>query len=263
MKRGVPVVYNDRDTFLHRRDPRVKLLLFVMLMTMLYLTPSWQWMLGLLILGAIMSAIARVPPLWLAVLLAFQIPQMTTYLAVPALTRMAAGHGAFAGGFDFALKVSLSWPAAVLVSLSIFTTMRLSEIGDGLRGLGVPEVAVFTFEYTILLFYLTLSDFWRIVDAVKLKGVHVETRNPLRLVKGIPQVAIQMLFSVLRRSKTMMAVMKMRGYSFSSTQREHRTEFSFDRLDAALLLLAVSVVSVTAGVRFEVLALPTHPLPIG
>jgi len=52
------------------------------------------------------------------------------------------------------------------------------EITDGLRGPGVPEFVCFTLEYVFLLFYVTISDLFRIIDGMKVKGLGIETRNP-------------------------------------------------------------------------------------
>lgn len=45
MATGVPVLYQERDTVMHRRDPRVKMLLFALLFVFLFIAPTWQWML--------------------------------------------------------------------------------------------------------------------------------------------------------------------------------------------------------------------------
>lgn len=250
MKRRVPVIFNDVDSFFHRRDPRAKWLLYAMLMVMLYLTPTWEWMAGLALVGAAMVIVARVPTFWVGVLLLLQVPNMLSFLVFPALMNVVRGQPPLAGDFDFVLRLILSWPAALFVSASLFTSMRITELTDGLRGLGVPEVAVFTFEYVILLFYVSIHDFYRIFDATKLKGVEVETRNPITIIRALPKLALPMFFTVLRRSNTMMAVMKMRGYAFSSEGRELRTEFSFDGGDVALVVGGLVVVAVTGAVNF-------------
>ncbi|WP_435178874.1 energy-coupling factor transporter transmembrane component T family protein [Halorussus sp. AFM4] len=258
MKRRVPVVYNDVDSPLHRRDPRAKLALFALLVSLIYVAPTWHWILGLAVLGLGMAAVARVPVKWVAVLLALQVPQALSFLAFPALERMAAGQPAFGGSFDYALKITLSWPAALFLSASIFTTMELTELTDALRALGVPEVAVFTVEYVFLLFYVTISDLYRVLDAMKVKGLEIETRNPITLARNLPGVGIPMFLTVLRRSNTMMAVMKMRGYSFTG-DRELRTELEFGVGDAVLVLLGVAVLATSAAVRVGWATVPVLP----
>ncbi|MFB6194377.1 MAG: energy-coupling factor transporter transmembrane protein EcfT [Halobaculum sp.] len=255
MKRRVPVITTEHDTFLHRRDPRVKWLTLLTLMSLVYLAPSWQWMAAVAVVGLGMAVVARVPAKWMAILLGLQIPQIVTFLAFPAVARWLTGQPPLQGGFGFSLKVVFSWPAALFIGASIFTTMELTELTDGLRGLGAPELLVFTFEYVFLLFFITLSDFYRMVDAMKTKSVNVDTKNPLTLAANLPKLGIPMIIGLLRRSNTMMAILKMRGYSFTE-RPELRTETKFDAGDATLLVAAVAVVAYTAAVRFDLLVGP-------
>lgn len=258
MEYRVPVIYNEGDTVFHRRDPRAKLVTFVLLMALLYVAPTWEWILALGILGGVMVMVARVPWRFISVLLALQFLQALSFLAFPAVMRMLSGRGAFAGTFDTALKFSLSWPAALFISASLFTTMELTELTDGLRGLGVPEIAVFTIEYVFLLFYVTISDLYRVADAMKLKGLHIETPNPVTLARNLPALGIPMFVSVLDRATTMMAVLEMRGYDFRE-RRALRTDLKFDAGDALFVLFGATVLGVTAAVRLGWLAVPVLP----
>jgi energy-coupling factor transport system permease protein len=261
MNRRVPVVYNDRDTWLHRRDPRVKLGVFALLLLYLYVAPTWEWMLAMVAVGVGLVVVARVPPKWIGALLLLQATNVLGILAFPAIERMAAGGAAFGGDFDFGLKLAFSWQAALLVSASLFTTMELTEITDSLRSLGIPELVCFTLEYVLLLFYLTISDLFRIADAMKVKGLGIETRNPVRFARNVPSLAVPMFMSVLQRSNTMMSVLTMRGYSFSNDGRELRHQFRFDAGDALLLATSAVVLSVAAAVNFGFLAVPVLPSP--
>ena len=261
MKRRVPVVYNDRDTWFHRRDPRAKLGVFVLMLLYLYTAPTWEWMLAMVVIGFGLVLAARVPPLWIGALLALQIPNILGILAFPAIQRMATGGSAFGGNFDFGLKLALSWQAALLISASLFTTMELTEITDGLRGLGVPELVCFTLEYVLLLFYITISDLFRIMDAMKVKGLEIETRNPITFALNAPSMAVPMFMSVLQRSNTMMSVLTMRGYSFSNEGRELRHELKFDAGDTLLLVSSVVILIGTATVNFGFFSVPVLPSP--
>ncbi|WP_435195487.1 energy-coupling factor transporter transmembrane component T family protein [Natronomonas sp. EA1] len=261
MKRRVPVIYNDRDTWVHRRDPRAKLGLFVLLLSYLYLAPTWEWMLAMVAVGFGLAIVARVPPIWIGALLLLQVPNVLGILAFPAIERMATGGSAFGGDFDFGLKLAFSWQAALLVSASLFTTMELTEITDGLRGLGVPELVCFTLEYVLLLFYVTISDLFRIMDGMKVKGLELETRNPIRFARNVPSLAVPMFMSVLRRSNTMMSVLTMRGYSFRNEDRELRHTLKFDAGDALLVTGGVVLLAVTALANLGYLNVPVLPSP--
>lgn len=261
MKRRVPVIYNDRDTWFHRRDPRAKLGVFVLLLLYLYTAPTWEWMLAMVLIGLGLVVVARVPPLWIGALLALQVTNILGILAFPAIERMATGGTAFGGNFDFGLKLAFSWQAALLISASLFTTMELTEITDGLRELGVPELVCFTLEYVFLLFYVTISDLFRILDGMKIKGLDIETKNPIKFALNMPSLAVPMFMSVLQRSNTMMSVLQMRGYSFSNENRELRHDLKFDAGDAILFGSGVVVLATTAAANFGFVSVPILPSP--
>ena len=227
----------------------------------MYLAPTWEWMLAMVIVGVGLVIVARVPPLWIGALLALQVTNVLGILAFPAIERMATGGTAFGGDFDFGLKLAFSWQAALLISASLFTTMELTEITDGLRGLGVPELVCFTLEYVFLLFYVTISDLFRIMDGMKVKGLGIETKNPIKFARNMPSLAVPMFMSVLQRSNTMMSVLTMRGYSFSNEDRELRHELKFDLGDALLFGTGMVVLSGTIAVNLGYLTVPLLPSP--
>lgn len=108
MKRRVPVIYNDRDTWVHRRDPRAKLFVFVLMLLYMYLAPTWEWMVAMVVVGLGLAVVARVPPLWIGALLLLQVPNVLGILAFPAIQRLVTGGSAFGGSFDFGLKLAFS-----------------------------------------------------------------------------------------------------------------------------------------------------------
>lgn len=258
MNRRIPVLYNDADTWFHRRDPRAEFLFLASMFLGIYFVPSWQMMGVYALLAFGMVVLARVPWKYVAVLLLLQIPNVLTYLGFPVVSNVIAGAPAFTGEYGFFFKIVLSWQAALFLGIIAFTTMKITEFTDGLRGLGVPEVAAFTIEYIFLLLYFTLSDFWRIVDAMKLKGLKLETHNPVTLASTIPKMVIPFFITVLRRANTMMAVLKMRGYSFR-TSGERRTDLKFDGADALLVILGGGVVVFIVALQFDWVTLAWLP----
>ncbi|MFB6069119.1 MAG: energy-coupling factor transporter transmembrane protein EcfT [Halobacterium sp.] len=254
----IPILYNDYDTWMHRRDPRAKILMFAALTSVIYVAPTWEWMAALAVVGLGLAALARVHPKWLAALWAIQIPNLLGIVAFPAAQRMLAGRAAMAGSFDVGLKLAFSWTAATFVFAGVVTTMRVTEFTDALRGLKVPEFVCFTIEYIFLLLYVVLDDVYRIADAMKAKGVALESRHPVRLLRAVPKLAIPSLFAVLRRSNTMMGVLKMRGYPLDDIH-ESRTELRFGAGDAALVAAGVGVFAVAALANFGVVSVPVLP----
>lgn len=246
----IPVLYTEKDTFLHRRDPRAKWLLFLMLVLFLYTAPSWPWMVGMAAVGLGIAAVARLSWRWLLVLWLLQLPNFLALIVIPAARDLLTGDvQPFDGTLAFGLRLGFAWSAALFVSIGLFSTMDIDEMTDGLRGLKVPEVVCFTFGYAFLLLYTSLSDVFRIVDAMNVKGVKLATKNPLRLVPNLARLMIPVIFTIVRRASTMAAVLEMRGHSF--TERPKRPQVHrFGGPDAALLASGLLILILAAGARF-------------
>ncbi|AHY48236.1 Cobalt transport protein (plasmid) [Rubrobacter radiotolerans] len=250
MKLRVPVLYTEKDTFFHRRDPRAKWLLFACALAMLYAAPGWPWMVGLALAGLGIAVVAKVSWRWLLVLWLFQLPNFFALVIVPASRELLAGDiNLFEGSLAFGLQLGFAWSAALFVSISLFSTMDIDEMTDGLRGLKVPEVVCFTFGYAFLLLYTSLADVFRILDAMSVKGVFLRTKNPLRFVANLARLMVPVLFTVIRRASTMMAVLEARGFSFTERPKR-KVEHRFGLLDAGLVACGVLAVGVALSARF-------------
>lgn len=254
MSLRVPVLYHEKDTFLHHRDPRAKLLLFVVLVGVLYTAPTWPWMLALTFLGLFMAGVARVSWRWLLVLWLLQLPNFLALVIIPATRDVLAGDiQPFDGNLAFGLKLGFAWSAALFVSISLFTTMDIDDMTDGLRGLKLPEFFCFTFGYAFLLLYTSLSDVFRIVDAMSVKGVSLRTRNPFRFVGNLARLMVPVIFTTVRRANTMMGVLQMRGFSF--TKRPKRPyRHSFGPLDGTVVTLGVLVFGLALAARLGLIS---------
>lgn len=253
----VPVLATDHDTFLHRRDPRVKWLVFALLVAFLYIAPTWEWMVAMAVLGLLLGYVGRTSKKLLLVLWLLQVPNLLGLVIIPVLNELLArGEVVLDGGLQYSLKLGFAWSAALFMSIAIFSTMQIEELVDGLHGLRLPSVVGFTFGYAFLLLYTSVSDLFRIADALKVKGVELESRNPLRLLASVPRLFLPALFTVARRANTMMAVLQMRGYS--PTLRGGRRSLGRpEPADLALLAGAVAFVGAALGDRLGVFSLAT------
>jgi energy-coupling factor transport system permease protein len=230
MATAVPMLYQERDTVIHRRDPRVKMLLFALLFVFLFVAPTWQWMLVPTVLGLLLALVARTPWKWLAVFWLIHVPSFLVIVGLPAAKLLLAGQFAINDDLAGGLKLLLAWSGAIFVSISLFSTMDSEDITQGLRGLGVPRVAACAVGLSYRLLFFTLRDILQIADAMQIKGVDLETRHPVRLVRHVLQLSFPILFAVVRQAPILMAALEMRGF----LQPRQRQAWTFDSGDVAL-----------------------------
>jgi energy-coupling factor transport system permease protein len=155
------------------------------------------------------------------------------------------GNGAWDSSLESSLRMALAWIGAVSLLTSLFWTMRLEEFTDALRGLRVPKTVAFAFDYAFRLLYASLHGIFAIIDALKLKGLELETKNPFTLLARLPKVMVPAVFTIVRRAAAMMAVLRMRGV----TTGAGRPTLTLRRLRVAdVAFLAVGLLAVAAAV---------------
>jgi energy-coupling factor transport system permease protein len=208
----VPILYRERDTVIHRRDPRVKMALFALLFVFLFVAPTWQWMLVASVLGLTMAIVTRTPWKWLLALWLIHLPSFIVIVGIPAGKLLFEEGLEMSEDIEEGLRLVLAWSGAIFVSLSLFSTMDSDDVTNGLWGLGTPAVAAFAVGLTYRLLYVTLNDILQIADAMKLKGIDLETKNPFRFVWNALQLSLPVLFTVVRRAPVLMAALEMRGF---------------------------------------------------
>lgn len=245
MPQTVPVLYRDRDTVVHRRDARVKVLTFGLLFLFAFIAPTADWMLVLLIGGLLLAVLARTPWRWLLVLWAIQVPTFLALILIPGWGALTSGNWAeLATVAAEQLRLILAWTGTILVSVSLFSAIDPDDLARGLRGLGLPAVAAFAVGLSYRLLYTTLSEVLQVAEVMRLQGVRLDWRRPIRPIRPIRfvrdalQVSLPVLFIVVRRAPLLMSTMRMRGFA---------TEANLGRLGAADMAFVAVVVAAVAG----------------
>jgi energy-coupling factor transport system permease protein len=251
----VPVIQTERQSFMHRRDPRVKVALFILLIVFIYAAPNWLWMLGMVGIGVALAFLSKAPARWLTVLLLLQIPNVIGLIVIPAAGQLLEGDFAFDERMQFGVKLALAWIAAILIGVSLISSMEIDELVEGLKGIGIPKRFAFVVGYAFLLIYLGINDILRIADAMRLKGAELIIRRPLRFVLDLIRMSPPIIFTVVRRGADMAAALDLRGFS-ASEDRVRRARLKFDFADATALACGLLIVGYAGAVRAEIVPPP-------
>lgn len=214
MASSIPVIYQDKNTFLHRRDPRVKIILFVTLLAYILTAPSWEWMAIALILSLFLAVIARAPRGWIFVLWAIHIPAFLVVFSVPLI--QSGIQGDFSNFFETAkgtLRLVLAWTTAILLSVTLFSATSASGVAQGIRGLRLPPVIALSFQLAYRLLYASMNQAIQISKGMRLKGVGLNPKRPLRFIGNSFRVAIPVTVAVIKNAPTLMCAIQMRGIS--------------------------------------------------
>ena len=249
--RRVPLFYTDHDTFLHRLDPRAKVLWLLFVVLFLFSAPPMSWMVAFAVVGVVTAAVARVPAKWLAVVLLIQVPNIIGFIVIPLVAGVLAGDVSLTSDVRFGVRLGAAWLGAVAVFAGLFSTMRIDQFTDGMRGVGAPKVVANAFGYAFRLLYNSIDDLLRIVDGLRIRGLDLDTRNPLALVRRVPTVLVPAVATVARRSSAMMSTLRLRGFTVAGG---NRPVIALGRIGVAeVVFVAAGLLAVLAGIeqRFD------------
>ncbi|MEO1044772.1 MAG: energy-coupling factor transporter transmembrane component T [Pseudomonadota bacterium] len=230
----VPTLHTGRDNFWRRRDPRVKWALFFIYILLIYLAPDWRWMAAASAAGFVIALTAQAPVGWLLLMLMIQIPNVTGLVIIP----MLGSDFSFNDEFRFGLHMGFGWIAAILIGISLFSTMDVDELVQGLRGLGLPAQFAFVVGYAFVLVYLSFTDLSRIYDSMRLKGMELRWRQPIGSLRNLMTMFIPALITIVRRGGTMAVALEARGFDAKSVMTA-RSE-KIDSADIAVLTAGIA-----------------------
>ncbi|MEO1729667.1 MAG: energy-coupling factor transporter transmembrane component T [Pseudomonadota bacterium] len=231
-----------RPSFWRGRDPRTKWLIFILFLVSIYIVPSWEWMLGATLLGLVIAITARAPLGWLALMLLIHTPTILALVVIPAL----GSDFALNAEFEFGLRISLGWVAAILIGVGLFSTMEVDELVEGLQGVGVPQRFAFLVGYAFVLIYLSVSDLTKVIESTRLKGIDITIRKPLTFLRNVPRLFIPALLTIVRRGGSMTAALETRGFEAVPTAQKRKPMPVID-----LCLLALSLATVLVALIFR------------
>ena len=248
MKRdAAALLYAEGDSFLHRRDPRVKIALFALLFVYLFTAPHWTWLAAAVIGGIAFALIAGTSWLWIGIFWAVHLPSFIVLIGIP-LRSAFAGEAALAeaaSGLGGELRLVLAWSAAIFVSISLFSTMKPDEVRRGLHGIGMPQVVAMAVAVSLRMIYAAIDEGRRIVENMRLKGVALDPRRPASFFSDVVAVSLPLVFGLLRGAAPLVYALDQRGYVDGTRQPP------LDRADRWFLAIPTVVVLASIAVTLR------------
>ena len=195
-------VFRRTDSPYHRLDPRVKLLVSILLFALAILSRSVP---ELLLLAAV-------------VLLLSEVGRVVRRIARTML--LTAGFAAFIFVLNFVinrnLETSLVYSIrfiAIVISTSLFfITTSPDELEQVMNTFHVPRDVVFAFVTAVRFIPVLLLDALQIMDAQKSRGLEMQKGNPLRRVRNMVPVLIPLVVNSVIRSGELAEAMESRAY---------------------------------------------------
>jgi energy-coupling factor transport system permease protein len=242
--------YSGYETWLHRLDPRTKLVFTISYLVLAFLLPSPIVIGGLPIptplimcvaIIAVIWAVARISPANYMIFLVYLVPIIAgiafahTFFLNPcpcfadpgAPVLGSASRIGLVRGLEIGFRIAAMGICFLLFS---FTTEPFAW-GLSMYRAGLPYKGAFMFAFGMRFYPLLQEEYVTIRDALQARGCDLLSgMNPVRLVRGMSISAIPLGLGALHRSQNIALSMELRGFSFPEETGVQRVLFRDIRL---------------------------------
>jgi energy-coupling factor transport system permease protein len=245
-----PFLYLDRDTGVHRLDPRTKMFLLIgaFALAFLFVNPLY----GLVVLALVLAfgyaakSLVNLKRIWFIL---FMIAVMTTIL-----------WSIFGGGktplfwfvereaFLYAVGAALRIDVMIIAGMIFLSTTRNEEIATGLVKLGIPYRFAFAVSTALRLVPTIAATGSTIGQAQRSRGLDLESGNIIQRVRKNTPLLIPVFVSTIRSTNVFSMALESKGFG-ASPDRTYFLRLAMSRRDA--LVLAVFAVLLAAAVALR------------
>lgn len=227
--------YTRKGTFLHRTDPRVKLLLLV------FCFLSIAFVKSISVLGCVFAGISL---LFVASRSAANIAKMAgLFCAIGATTFilwLAFYTGPSGARIMFAAAMSLRFVDLLLAGLLFLSVTSLEEFSHGLMLLGVPYPMAFALSLSFRLVVVFVATGFTIVEAQKVRGNDVTIGSPWKRLRSYAPLLVPLILSGVKKAETLTLALESKGFS-PGNKINVRDRYSMKLADRILLVSAAAV----------------------
>lgn len=246
------IVYSDKRSWVHRLDPRARIIAAVSASAAISLCHSPR-SLGFALAASVVSVIvARVPipallqrTVPLNGLLSFLCASLLFFTPGATLFSIAAMH-ATREGLGQCIVVVLKANAIVLLLAALLGSIELVDLGHAMSRLKVPPVLTHIFLFTIRYMSLMLAEFERLSRAAQLRGFTPgANRHTLRTTGYMIGM---MLVRSYARGERILNAMRLRGYNGTFA---FEGELAFHPRDGVFAILSTAAIGVLLGLEWK------------
>ncbi|MFI5338674.1 MAG: energy-coupling factor transporter transmembrane component T family protein [Candidatus Methylomirabilales bacterium] len=244
-------LYLDRDSPVHRLDPRTKILLllgsFVAAVLFFQPGPLFALLLVLLVYGATGRALQNLRRIWL-LLLSIAIVSIVSW-SVFARGSPPVFWWVTWGGFLYGLGAAIKIDSMIIAGLIFLSTTKTEEIVLGLIRLRVPYQAAFAFSLAIRMVPTIIGTAVTVTEAQRSRGLDLTSGGPVaRLRKHIP-LLVPIFLHTLRNTDQLAKALESRGFG-ARRERTSYLEIGFHAGDALALAVGGLILAAFFVVRF-------------
>src|SRR5918997_3393235 len=233
-----PSLYLDRDTFVHRLDPRTKMfvLLGTFVLAFVFLDPLYLVgvMALVLLFGYLSESLANLRRIWFIL---FAIAIVSTVLwalfgSGQTALFLFVEREALLYGIAIALRIDIT----VVAGMIFLSVTRNEEIATGLARLGIPYRFAFAVSTALRLVPTIAATGSTISQAQRSRGLDLDSGNVLERIRNYTPLLVPVFISTVRSTNVFSMALESKGFGAGS-KRTYLLNPTMGRRDWTVLLV--------------------------
>jgi energy-coupling factor transport system permease protein len=233
-----PFLYLDRDTFVHRLDPRTKMFLLIgtFVLAFLFVNPLYGLVVlaVVLLFGYLAKSLINLKRIWFILL-------MIAVMSVIMWTIFASGETplfwfvereALLYGMGVALRIDIT----VIAGMIFLSTTRNEEIATGLVKLGVPYRFAFAISTALRLVPTVAATGSTIGQAQRSRGLDLDSGSIAERVRKHIPLLVPVFISTIRSTNIFSMALESKGFG-ANPERTYFLRLAMGRRDVLVLLM--------------------------
>jgi energy-coupling factor transport system permease protein len=245
-----PFLYLDRDTWVHRLDPRTKMVLLIgaFVLAFLFVNPLY----GLVVLAIVLAfgywakSLINLKRIWFIL---FMIAVMTIIL-----------WSIFAGGKTplflfvereallYGIGAALRVDVMIIAGMIFLSTTRNEEIATGLVKLGIPYRFAFAISTALRLVPTIAATGSTIGQAQRSRGLDLDSGNIIQRIRKRIPLLIPVFVSTIRSTNVFSMALESKGFGASPT-RTYFLRLEMTKRDKLVLVVFAVLLSAAIALR--------------
>lgn len=245
-----PFLYLDRDTWVHRLDPRTKMLLLIgtFVFAFLFVNPLYGLVVLAIVLafGAAAQSLINLKRIWFILL-------MIAVMTVILWTIFGSGETPLFWFVEreallYALGAALRIDIMIIAGMIFLSTTRNEEIATGLVKLGIPYRFAFAVSTALRLVPTIAATGSTIGQAQRSRGLDLESGNIIQRVRKNTPLLIPVFVSTIRSTNVFSMALESKGFG-ASPKRTYFMRLAMGRRDVVVLLVFALLLAAAVALR--------------
>src|ERR687890_628826 len=235
-----PSLYLDRDTWVHRLDPRTKifLLLGMFALPFVFLNPLYELAVLALVLffGYLAKSLANLRRIWFILLTIFIVTPILWSIVGSGRTPLFlfVEREALLYGLSAAQRIVIT----VIAGMIFLSTTRNEEVAIGLVRLGIPYRFSFAVSTALRLVPTVVATGLTISQAQRSRGLDLDSGNIFSRIRKHVPLLVPVFVTTVRSTNVFSMALESKGFGAGS-RRTHFLHIALGGRDALVLLVFV------------------------